>query len=157
MYVVHTWSNKFYTFNRLKIRKSLRHKTDVDELPLPCRLQNLIGLLFTQTIRCSVPDPENLRDFVVRPQLENVRLHCTMIRHSPPAPLEEPSNEGASATASTSAAAGSTAAQTGTAIDANYSLTELMNSPMKMLSSRQLKLTKFSFYPSKPGFFTHFR
>ena len=121
----------FYTFNRLKIRKSLRHKTDVDELPLPCRLQNLIGLLFTQTIRCSVPDPQNLRHFVVRPQSENVRLHCTMIRHSPPAPLEEPSNEGASATASTSAAAGSTAAQTGTAIDANYSLTELMNSPMK--------------------------
>ena len=122
----------FYTFNRLKIRKSLRHKTDVDELPLPCRLQNLIGLLFTQTIRCSVPDPENLRDFVVRPQSENVRLHCTMIRHSPPVPLEEPSNEGASATASTSAAAGSTAAQTGTAIDANYSLTELMNFPLNI-------------------------
>ena len=37
--------------NRHAIRKSLRLKWDVESLPLPCRLQNLIGLLFTQTIR----------------------------------------------------------------------------------------------------------
>ena len=37
--------------SRLTIRKSLRLKRDVESLPLPCRLQNLIGLLFTQTIR----------------------------------------------------------------------------------------------------------
>ena len=37
--------------NRLAIWKSLRLKRDVESLPLPCSLQNLIGLLFTQTIR----------------------------------------------------------------------------------------------------------
>ena len=37
--------------NRFAIWKSLRLKRDVESLPLPCSLQNLISLLFTQTIR----------------------------------------------------------------------------------------------------------
>ena len=37
--------------NRLAIWKSLRLKRDVESLPLPCSLQNLICLLFTKTIR----------------------------------------------------------------------------------------------------------
>ena len=44
-------------------------------------MQNLIGMLFTQTIRSCVPMPNTLRDFVISPHPEGVRLHCTMIRH----------------------------------------------------------------------------
>ena len=41
--------------SRLKIHNSLRNEDQVQLLPLPCRLQNLIGMLFTQTIRvCSM-------------------------------------------------------------------------------------------------------
>ena len=39
--------------------------------------------IFEFDFQCCIPDPENLRNFVIKPQLpENVRLHCTMIRHS---------------------------------------------------------------------------
>ena len=69
--------------SRLKIHNSLENSDQVQLLLLPCRLQNLIGMLFTQTIRCCIPHPENLRNFVIKPQLpESTRLHCTMIRHS---------------------------------------------------------------------------
>jgi len=69
--------------SRLQIHNTLKKPDQVESLPLPCRLQNLIGMLFTQTIRCCIPNPENLRNFVIKPQLpENTRLHCTMIRHS---------------------------------------------------------------------------
>ena len=37
--------------SRLKIHNSLKNPDQVQLLPLPCRLQNLIGMLFTQTIR----------------------------------------------------------------------------------------------------------
>ena len=37
--------------SRLKIHKTLQYKDQVDTLPLPCRLQDLIAMLFTQTIR----------------------------------------------------------------------------------------------------------
>ena len=37
--------------SRLKIHNSLKNSDQVQLLPLPCRLQNLIGMLFTQTIR----------------------------------------------------------------------------------------------------------
>ena len=39
--------------SRLKIHNSLKNADQVQLLPLPCRLQNLIGMLFTQTIRVS--------------------------------------------------------------------------------------------------------
>ena len=33
--------------------------------------------------QCCIPDPNELRNFVIKPQLpENTRLHCTMIRHN---------------------------------------------------------------------------
>ena len=67
--------------SRLKIHKTLELKTQVEELPLPCRLQNLISTLFIQTIRCCIPDASDLRRFVIKPQPENVRIHCTMIKH----------------------------------------------------------------------------
>lgn len=79
--------------SRLKIHNTLKNSDQVQLLPLPCRLQNLIGMLFTQTIRCCIPDPQNLRNFVIKPQLpENVRLHCTMIRHSDKMIHEKPSD-----------------------------------------------------------------
>ena len=37
--------------SRLKIHKTLEYQEQVTYLPLPCRLQNLITMLFTQTIR----------------------------------------------------------------------------------------------------------
>ena len=40
--------------SRLKIHNSLRNEDQVQLLPLPCRLQNLIGMLFTQTIRVCI-------------------------------------------------------------------------------------------------------
>ena len=37
--------------SRLKVHGVIRDRRQVDELPLPCRMQNMIGMLFTQTIR----------------------------------------------------------------------------------------------------------
>ena len=92
--------------SRLTIRQTLSSADKVHLLPLPCRIQNLIGMLFTHTIKVSrqksaeirieqfskwvffspfpqscVPTPSLLLDFVINPHPENIRLHCTMIRH----------------------------------------------------------------------------
>ena len=37
--------------SRLKIHQTLSKTDQVQSLPLPCRIQNLIGMLFTHTIR----------------------------------------------------------------------------------------------------------
>ena len=37
--------------SRLRIHRTLKEASNVQLLPLPCRMQNLIGMLFTQTIR----------------------------------------------------------------------------------------------------------
>ena len=38
---------------------------------------------FCLIFQCCIPDPNELRNFVIKPQLpENTRLHCTMIRHN---------------------------------------------------------------------------
>nr|XP_022905081.1 tubby-related protein 4-like [Onthophagus taurus] len=66
---------------RLKIYNSIQQETQLSLLPLPARIRNLIGNLFAQTIRCFVPEISALRDFVSKPPLGSVRLHCTMIRH----------------------------------------------------------------------------
>ncbi|KAI4457889.1 tubby-related [Holotrichia oblita] len=66
---------------RLKIYNCLRHESQLCALPLPPRIRNLIGNLFAQTIRCCVPEASALRDFVSKPPIGSVRLHCTMIRH----------------------------------------------------------------------------
>ncbi|XP_044761146.1 tubby-related protein 4 isoform X3 [Coccinella septempunctata] len=66
---------------RLKIHDSILNETHLPLLPLPARIRNLIGNLFAQTIRCCVPEPSSLREFVSRPPVGSVRLHCTMIRH----------------------------------------------------------------------------
>lgn len=51
----------------------------VATLPLPLRIQQLVSKLFSQTIRCCVPEGSGLREFVSR--APKVRLHCTMLRH----------------------------------------------------------------------------
>nr|XP_040583533.1 tubby-related protein 4-like [Lepeophtheirus salmonis] len=70
---------------RLKIHSTITHVNDVDLLPLPCRLRALLGILFTQTIKCYLPDPMDLRNFVITPPPvdgHGVRFYCTIIRHS---------------------------------------------------------------------------
>ncbi|XP_030760471.1 tubby-related protein 4 [Sitophilus oryzae] len=66
---------------RLRIYNLIPSEMMLNQLPLPIRLRNIIGNLFAQTIRCCVPEPSALRDFVSRPPTGSVRLHCTMIRH----------------------------------------------------------------------------
>ncbi|XP_060527370.1 tubby-related protein 4 [Cylas formicarius] len=66
---------------RLRIYNLLPTESMLSGLPLPIRLRNIIGNLFAQTIRCCVPEPSALREFVSRPPVGSVRLHCTMIRH----------------------------------------------------------------------------
>ncbi|XP_065157331.1 LOW QUALITY PROTEIN: tubby-related protein 4-like [Atheta coriaria] len=66
---------------RLRIHDSILGEGQIVALPLPPRIRNLIGNLFAQTIRCCVPEPSALREFVSRPPVGSVRLHCTMIRH----------------------------------------------------------------------------
>ncbi|XP_050293804.1 tubby-related protein 4 isoform X2 [Anthonomus grandis grandis] len=66
---------------RLRIYNLIPNESMLSRLPLPIRLRNIIGNLFAQTIRCCVPDLGTLREFVSRPPVGSVRLHCTMIRH----------------------------------------------------------------------------
>ncbi|XP_071440315.1 tubby-related protein 4 isoform X2 [Hetaerina americana] len=66
---------------RLQVHGQLRSDSQVSALPLPPRIKALISTLFAQTIRCCVPEPSQIRGFVSRPPVGNVRLHCTMIRH----------------------------------------------------------------------------
>nr|XP_015839629.1 PREDICTED: tubby-related protein 4 [Tribolium castaneum] len=66
---------------RLRIHDSIQQESQLPALPLPARIRNLIGNLFAQTIRCCVPESSALREFVSRPPVGSVRLHCTMIRH----------------------------------------------------------------------------
>ncbi|XP_057660547.1 tubby-related protein 4 [Diorhabda carinulata] len=66
---------------RLRIHDLIKNEAQLLYLPLPARLGNIIGNLFAQTIRCCVPEPSALREFVSRPPIGSVRLHCTMIRH----------------------------------------------------------------------------
>ncbi|XP_067010279.2 tubby-related protein 4 [Anabrus simplex] len=67
---------------RLRIHSQLRGgEPQVAALPLPPRMKALIANLFAQTIRCCVPESSALREFVSRPPVGSVRLHCTMIRH----------------------------------------------------------------------------
>lgn len=66
---------------RLKIHKTLRNAGQVEFLPLPCRLKNLLSSLFTQSIKCNIPERKDLKRFVSRPPATGLRLYCTMIRH----------------------------------------------------------------------------
>ncbi|XP_023218060.1 tubby-related protein 4-like [Centruroides sculpturatus] len=66
---------------RLTIYHCLRDESSVQKLPFPRCLRILVSHLFSQTIRCHLPDPLSLRDFVSRPPPNDIRLHCTMIRH----------------------------------------------------------------------------
>ncbi|KAK5649822.1 hypothetical protein RI129_000851 [Pyrocoelia pectoralis] len=66
---------------RLCIHNSVCHESQLPALPLPARIRSLIANLFAQTIRCCVPEASALRDFVSKPPVGSVRLHCTMIRH----------------------------------------------------------------------------
>ncbi|XP_011641638.1 tubby-related protein 4 [Pogonomyrmex barbatus] len=68
--------------SRLAVRAALTRETSVQHLPLPPRLRASVAALFANTIRCSVPEPRELRRFVSRPPPGGSRLHCTMLRHA---------------------------------------------------------------------------
>ncbi|XP_064474099.1 tubby-related protein 4-like isoform X2 [Ornithodoros turicata] len=67
--------------SRLTLHRSLADEDAVHRLPLPRRLRALVASLFGQTFKCYLPEPKRLRDFVSRPPSQNIRLHCTMVRH----------------------------------------------------------------------------
>ncbi|KAF2363616.1 Tubby C-terminal [Trinorchestia longiramus] len=66
---------------RLSVKERVRSEAQLSQLPLPRRLQTQLSPLYSHTIRCYIPDPHQLRDFVCRPPSSCHRLHCTMIRH----------------------------------------------------------------------------
>ncbi|OQR73827.1 tubby-related protein 4-like [Tropilaelaps mercedesae] len=67
--------------SRLTIHKALKCEQEIARLHLPARLRALVANLFGQTVKCTLPQPERLREFVSRPPGHNVRLHCTVVRH----------------------------------------------------------------------------
>ncbi|RWS28795.1 tubby-related protein 4-like protein [Leptotrombidium deliense] len=67
--------------SRLTIYKSVPCEKSIELLPLPPRLQSFVSSLFGKTLRCYLPDINNLRHFVSYPPSGNIRLHCTLIRH----------------------------------------------------------------------------
>ncbi|GIY02088.1 tubby-related protein 4 [Caerostris extrusa] len=66
---------------RLATYGSLQNDCLIPKLPLPQRLRALISHLTMQTIKCHLPDPHHLREFVSKPPSSDIRFHCTMIRH----------------------------------------------------------------------------
>ncbi|XP_078053392.1 WD40 superfamily protein Tusp isoform X2 [Augochlora pura] len=68
--------------SRLAVRATLTRESSVQQLPLPPRLRASVAALFASTIRCSVPEPGELRRFVSRPPPGGGRLYCTMLRHA---------------------------------------------------------------------------
>ncbi|RVE44013.1 hypothetical protein evm_011311 [Chilo suppressalis] len=66
---------------RVRAAQALRHPRLAARLPLPPRLQPALHNLFAHTIRCNVPETNELRRFVSRPPSAGGRLHCTMLRH----------------------------------------------------------------------------
>ncbi|XP_046963632.1 tubby-related protein 4 [Vanessa cardui] len=66
---------------RVRAASALRHPRLAAKLPLPPRLQPALASLFAHTIRCNVPEANELRRFVSRPPAAGGRLHCTMLRH----------------------------------------------------------------------------
>ncbi|CAG9559846.1 unnamed protein product [Danaus chrysippus] len=66
---------------RVRAAAALRHPRLAAKLPLPPRLQPALASLFAHTIRCNVPEANELRRFVSRPPASGGRLHCTMLRH----------------------------------------------------------------------------
>ena len=72
--------------------------------PCSCEITEVYPFLQSR-----VPEPHSIRDFAIQPHPENVRLHCTMIRHE-----EVTAAAGPSASSSSSAAA---------TADANFGVT----------------------------------
>lgn len=67
--------------SRLSVFRLLPNESSADQLNLPSRIQALISSLFGRTLRCYLPQMNHLRDFVSKPPVGSVRLHCTLIRH----------------------------------------------------------------------------
>lgn len=69
--------------SRLAIKQYVKNEQNVKLLQLPVSLRILVRSLFIRTIRCYLPDLNNLRDFSISPPPSNLRYFCTLIRHLP--------------------------------------------------------------------------
>uniref|UniRef100_T1J4N8 Uncharacterized protein n=1 Tax=Strigamia maritima TaxID=126957 RepID=T1J4N8_STRMM len=67
--------------SRLVVHSHLSDEAQAVQLRIPRCLSVLLSGLFVQTIKCYIPEPSSMRQFVSRPPAGNARLHCTMIRH----------------------------------------------------------------------------
>lgn len=65
---------------RLKIHSCLESELQVKQLPIPESVQCIISKLFARTICCYVPNYKKIRDFVLQPPPNNIRLYCTLVR-----------------------------------------------------------------------------
>lgn len=74
---------KLQLLSRLAIKQHISREQDVKLLQLPASLRILIRSLFIRTLRCYLPDLNNLRDFVINAPPTNMRYYCTLIRHVP--------------------------------------------------------------------------
>lgn len=74
---------KLQLLARLATKQLINREQDVKQLPMPASLRILIRSLFIRTLRCYLPDLNNLRDFVINGPPTNMRYHCTLIRHLP--------------------------------------------------------------------------
>lgn len=66
---------------RVRAAQFLPSQRAAASLPLPPSLQPLLVKYFRHTIRCNVPSPESVRQFVSRPPAPPARAYCTMLRH----------------------------------------------------------------------------
>ena len=68
--------------SRVAVFKMLPDETSFKKIHIPSRIQSLISSsLFERTLRSFLPDVSHLRDFVSKPPANNLRMHCTLIRH----------------------------------------------------------------------------
>lgn len=74
---------KLQLLSRLAIKQHISREQDAKLLQLPASLRILIRSLFIRTLRCYLPDLNNLRDFVINAPPTNMRYYCTLIRHVP--------------------------------------------------------------------------
>ena len=80
----------FHLFNRipslsfisaLQVYNRIKNEIDITRLQVPIPVKLLLNELFTPTVHCYLPDYHEIGRFVFRPPANNIRLHCTLMRH----------------------------------------------------------------------------
>ncbi|KAH9425847.1 hypothetical protein DERP_005066 [Dermatophagoides pteronyssinus] len=65
----------------LQVYNGLKDEINIERLQVPESVKLLLSELFTSTIHCYLPDYQQIGKFVFRPPANNLRLHCTLMRH----------------------------------------------------------------------------